>query len=379
MALESMMKKSLAQQLNSMPKIWVIGNGQLGMMMQHAAIPLAVSVLPMPASDDLSLLNDLSENDVVTPEIEAWAESACTDKLAEHTNFINRDVFPIIADRKTQKATLDKLNVATAKWQCIEKDTQVSDVYESLGERVLLKRRRGGYDGRGQYWLKQAENIDIPADFRGEQELESAIAEQAINFEAEVSVIGVRSQSGTMQFYPLSENHHVNGILKASIGCTPMYCNLQTQAEKMLSTVMEYFDYVGVMAMECFVVPSELAPRVHNSGHWTQAGSSISQFEAHVRAVADLPMAEFQTKGVTVMINLVGVDYDQRWLDIAGAEVFWYNKEVRAGRKVGHINLVSPTLETIEKLALTLPEDKAVFEWVKAELTCTSRSVSAGC
>lgn len=363
--------------VNQQKKVWVIGNGQLGMMLRHAAQPLAVDVQPIGAEDHTLKIQDLTVNDVVTPEIEAWQRTKITETLAAHPHFINRDVFPIIADRKTQKETLDQLNVATAKWCEVTDATKAETLYAQLGERVLLKRRRGGYDGRGQYWLKQREGTEIPFDFKGSKEIEAAIAEEAIPFVAEVSVIGVRTQSGETQFYPLSQNHHVNGILKATIGAAPKYVSLQAKAEEMLSTVMQHFNYVGVMAMECFVVEksgelellvNELAPRVHNSGHWTQAGMSISQFEAHVRAVADLPMARFRTKGMTVMINLVGVDYDPRWLDIAGVELFWYQKEVRSGRKVGHINILTPCDSILKKLANLLPDDQQVFDWVFSQI-----------
>ena len=355
-----------------MSRIWVLGSGQLGAMMRQAGTPIGVDVRPIDASDDLSVLNDLSDDDLITPEIELWVQSETTDKLAAHKNFINRDVFPIIADRLTQKQTLDLLNVATAKWMSVAEKTTETELQNRLGQQVLLKRRKGGYDGRGQHWIRTPE-ARIPEDFR-----EQSIAEQTVDFSDEVSIIGVRSRTGEMRFYPLSQNHHVDGILKATIGGAPKFMHLQSKAENMLSKVLDHFDYVGVMAMECFVVTddsgkqqllvNELAPRVHNSGHWTQAGMSINQFESHVRAVAGLPLGKPTFDAVTVMFNLVGTPYDQRWLNIRGSQLYWYQKEVRQGRKLGHINLLATSKNSLCDLAETLPEDETVFNWLMLEL-----------
>ena len=358
-----------------MKNIWVLGAGQLGAMLRQAGTPMGLTVKPIAADQALTDLNTLQATDIVTPEIEAWEQSKVTEQLAQHPNFINRDVFPVIADRLTQKQTLDRLGVATAKWQLVADDISTAALHDSLGDKVLLKRRRGGYDGRGQHWLNENDNDTIPADFYNQ-----SIAEQGIQFSAEVSIIGVRNREGTIRFYPLAHNHHVAGILKASIGAAEQFAHLQASAESMLTKVLQGLDYIGVMAMECFVVVdangdqqlmvNELAPRVHNSGHWTQAGSSINQFESHLRAVADLPLGTPVYKGVTVMINLVGMPYNAKWLEVPGAEIYWYGKAVRAGRKLGHINFCLPTAAALDQLAALLPEaDHDVIEWVKQQLT----------
>ncbi len=354
-----------------MSTVWVIGSGQLGAMMRQAAAPLGVDVRPIDASFDHTTLSELKDDDVVTPEIEFWRSAEVTDKLAAHPNFINRDVFPVIADRFSQKQALDTVGVATAPWCEVATKTSEQDLYDALGQQVLLKRRKGGYDGRGQHWLKTVD-AKIPDDFR-----DAAIAEQAIPFSDEVSIIGVRSQTGETRFYPLSQNHHVNGILKATIGNGQKFSHLQSVAEEMLSKVLTHFNYIGVMAMECFVVGAmneqqllvnELAPRVHNSGHWTQAGSSINQFESHIRAIANLPLGNPSYHGMTVMVNLVGTEYDSRWLEVEGAELYWYQKDVRLGRKLGHINILNPSMNSLEKLAELLPDDAQVFEWLAGQL-----------
>ena len=159
---------------------------------------------------------------------------------------------------------------------------------------MLLKRRTGGYDGRGQHWLKQSQTTEIPADWRNE-----AIAEQAINFDEEVSLVGCRTADGQCHFYPLALNLHQDGILMASISPLARLDHLQQQAQAILAKIMAALEYVGVMAMECFrvgdrLLVNELAPRVHNSGHWTQAGCHISQFELHLRALARLPVPQLK-------------------------------------------------------------------------------------
>lgn len=352
-----------------MKSVWVVGAGQLGAMLRQAGNPLGVRVTPIDATQPLEDLAQLSDDDVVTPEIEAWPASPITDRLAQHPQFVNRDVFPIIADRYTQKKLLDKLEIPTADWFNVTEQTSESELHAALGERVLLKRRKGGYDGRGQHWLESAKGSTIPEEFRNH-----SIAEKAIPFDEEVSIIGARDYAGQFYFYPLSLNRHVNGILKASVAALPRLSHLQAQAEANLRRLMEHLDYVGVMAMECFrlgdrLMVNELAPRVHNSGHWTQAGASISQFDYHVRAVVGLPLAPAVVKGTTVMINLVGVDYDPRWLTLPGAELYWYQKAVRPGRKVGHINFCQPQREVLQQLASFMPAaDAEVIDWVIAEL-----------
>jgi len=355
-----------------MPKVWVVGSGQLGAMMRHAAEPLGVDVLPIGADDDVAKVSSLQDEDFITPEIELWPSTPATESLAAHQNFINRDVFPVIADRKTQKQTLDDLDIATADWLLVNESISEEEVLSQLGDSALLKKRQGGYDGRGQYWLK-TKSDEIPQEFRN-----TSIAESAIDFSAEVSIIGVRNKQGDVRFYPLSHNHHVDGILKVSIGNSIQHQALQSCAEDMLHKVMQHLDYIGVMAMECFVVNddegnqqlvvNELAPRVHNSGHWTQAGSSICQFESHIRAIVDLPIGTPSFYGQTVMINLVGTEFNAEWLNIQGASVYWYQKEVRAGRKLGHINLVNPSPATLNDLAELLPGYEQEFDWLNDQL-----------
>ncbi|NLQ18773.1 5-(carboxyamino)imidazole ribonucleotide synthase [Marinomonas sp. M1K-6] len=355
-----------------MSVLWVLGAGQLGAMLKQAATPLGLDVRPVDIESTATL--PLSANDIVTAEREEWPETIATKQLATHSNFVNLATFPQLADRLTQKQWLDRLELATAPWFPVESDSTAQHAYQTLGARVLLKRRRGGYDGKGQYWLKQADNTDIPEDWKGH-----AIAEQAINFDEEVSLVGVRGKNGEKYFYPLTLNLHINGILYASIAPLKRLNALQSKAETMLSTLMDALDYVGVMAMECFrigddLLINELAPRVHNSGHWTQAGASVCQFENHIRAVAGLPLAPMEVKNQSMMVNLIGVDLNYQWLTIKGLELYWYKKDVRPGRKVGHLNFCandhSVLQNALSELNLPAPYPEALT-WLAKNLPTT--------
>ena len=337
--------------------IWVLGAGQLGAMLQHAGMPLALDVRPVDI--DEMTAPQLQAHDLVTAEREQWPETLVTQTLAQHPQFINKHVFGRLADRKTQKELIDSLGLGTAPWRNVDGDICADELYHQLGDRVLLKRRTGGYDGKGQHWLRSQDD-HVPPDWQGE-----AIAEQAIAFDEEVSLIGIRNRAGQCVFYPLTLNLHLNGILYASIAPLTRLQPLQAEAEAMLSKLLTKLEYVGVMAMECFrlgdqLLINELAPRVHNSGHWTQAGASISQFEYHLRAIADLAIPPATIAGHNIMINLIGTDYNPEWLSLPSARLYWYGKEVRPGRKVGHINISNTNVvdirTTLTHLQKMLPE-----------------------
>ncbi|MBL4852041.1 MAG: 5-(carboxyamino)imidazole ribonucleotide synthase [Gammaproteobacteria bacterium] len=320
-----------------MRRLWVLGNGQLGAMLKYAGESLDVDVIPLAIDNDEPL--SLAANDVVTAEREHWPDTTVTKQLFQYPNFKNRRAFIEIADRLSEKALFDRLDLATAPWCSLDEQTSESDLFARLGSKVVLKRRSGGYDGKGQQWLRESSHDTIAQDWRGQ-----AIVEQAISFDEEVSLVGARSASGELVFYPLTLNLHQDGILLASIAPLARLQQYQSQAEAMLTKLMNEFDYIGVLAMECFRVGdqlmiNEVAPRVHNSGHWTMTGATISQFELHVSAVMGLPVFQPKVNDVSVMINLLGLAWDPRWTSAPNATVYWYDKEVLPGRKLGHINL----------------------------------------
>lgn len=320
-----------------MKSVCVLGNGQLGRMLRQAGEPLGIHVYPVGLDVDPSLIP--YQDSVITAEIERWPDTPFTTILANHNSFINRDVFPIIADRLTQKQLFDRLGLPTAAWDKLISTDDWPELANKLSERLIVKRRVGGYDGRGQWRVCANQYHEVPTDA-----YQASIVEQAINFTGEVSLIGARNSHGQKVFYPLTHNLHQEGILTMSVAFSHVDARLQQQAESMLTNIMDELNYIGVMAMECFVVGdtlliNELAPRVHNSGHWTQNGASISQFELHLRAILDLPLSTPAVSATSVMVNLIGIDCKMDWLSLPLVHLHWYEKEVRAGRKVGHLNL----------------------------------------
>lgn len=354
-----------------MKPVCVLGNGQLGRMLRQAGEPLGIAVYPVGLDAEPEAVP--YQNSVITAEIERWPETALTRELATHTAFVNRDIFPQLADRLTQKQLLDSLNLATAPWQLLASASEWPHIFAKLGELAIVKRRVGGYDGRGQWRLRTGEQENLPADAYGE-----CIVEQGINFSGEVSLVGARSHQGQSVFYPLTHNLHEDGILRMSVALPQPNSKLQQQAEKMLSAIMDKLNYIGVMAMECFIVGdslliNELAPRVHNSGHWTQNGASISQFELHLRAILDLPLPTPVVNTPSAMVNLIGTPVNTEWLSLPLVHLHWYEKEVREGRKVGHLNLNDPdgaALSTaLAALAPLLPgEYQNALRWAQAKL-----------
>lgn len=354
-----------------MKPVCVLGNGQLGRMLRQAGEPLGIAVYPVGIDAEPEAVP--YQNSVITAEIERWPETALTRELATHSAFVNRDIFPRLADRLTQKQLLDQLGLATAPWQLLASAAEWPQVFAALGELAIVKRRVGGYDGRGQWRLRPGQEAELPADAYGE-----CIVEQGINFSGEVSLVGARGHDGRSVFYPLTHNQHEDGILRASVALPQPNPALQQQAEQMLAAILNELNYVGVMAMECFIVGdrlliNELAPRVHNSGHWTQNGASISQFELHLRAILGLPLPQPVVSTPSVMVNLIGTAVNEQWLSLPLVHLHWYEKEVRPGRKVGHLNLNDPSAtdlrQALQALAPLLPgEYQSGLAWAEQKL-----------
>ncbi|MDO4625909.1 MAG: 5-(carboxyamino)imidazole ribonucleotide synthase [Pasteurellaceae bacterium] len=354
------------------PTIYVLGNGQLGRMLRYAGAPLDICVEPL-AFDAPTF--PIENNSLITAEIERWPETALTEQLSQHHNFINQKVFGLLADRLTQKQMLDLLGLATSPWQLLETPSEWQSLFKQLGDKVVVKRRTGGYDGRGQ-WIIQPQNTSQISD----DLYQNVIAEKFIPFDYEISLVGARFRQGDTRFYPITHNLQQNGILRYSV-VNPHSTQrqmLQQQAEAMLSKIMQYLDYVGVMAMECFVIGdklliNELAPRVHNSGHWTQLGCTISQFELHLRALLDLPTPSLHLLSPTVMVNLIGCEPNPEWLNVPYSQLHWYGKAVREGRKLGHLNITHQNTNELQiilqNLNEFLPADyQSGLDWAKNQL-----------
>jgi 5-(carboxyamino)imidazole ribonucleotide synthase len=213
---------------------------------------------------------------------------------------------------------------------------------EQIGLPAILKTRRLGYDGLGQWRLQTPQDVEAAA-----RELAApAILEGFVPFERELSIIAVRGQDGAAAFYPLAENTHRDGILRLSLAPALDVTALQRRrAEELALAVLEELNYVGVLAIELFdargrLLANEMAPRVHNSGHWTIDGAVTSQFENHVRAIAGLPLGSAEPIGFSAMINLIGSHPPvEAMAAIPGAHLHLYGKSPRPGRKIGHVNL----------------------------------------
>ena len=297
-----------------------------------------------------------ADYDIVTAEREHLPANALMARLSAHPGFGAHAAIATLADRRSQKSLLDRLGIPTADWCVVESQGDIARFSELHGGPVVVKAAHGGYDGRGQWRLDAARASAAPPALYGRM-----IAERSVRFVRELSLVGARAADGRCVFYPLVENRHHEGMLRFTLAPARGARGYQRRAEQTLRRIMEDLGYVGVMAVELFeedgrLLVNELAPRVHNSGHWSQDGSTLDQFELHLRALCALPMPAPHATGQTAMINLVGCHFDPAWLSVSHARLHWYGKDVRPGRKLGHINLQAPTRKALlARLAALMP------------------------
>lgn len=244
-------------------------------------------------------------------------------------------------DRLFEKTLFRELDIPTPPFMKVDSQAELERAVVKIGLPAVLKTRRLGYDGKGQRMLRGAADVEGAFDALGKVPL---ILEGFVAFEREISVIGVRNNSGEVKFYPIAENAHRDGILRYSIA---PYENagLQAKAEAHARRLLEHFAYAGVLTIEFFVkdgllVANEIAPRVHNSGHWTIEGAATSQFENHIRAILDLPLGDINALGRWAMVNFIGkMPRVEDVLAVPGAHYHSYGKTPRPGRKLGHATL----------------------------------------
>ncbi len=258
-------------------------------------------------------------------------------------------------DRLAEKDFVRKLGIATADYADVSSLEGLRHATARLGLPAVLKTRRFGYDGKGQSLIRDADDLEAIWTELGTS---SAILEQFIPFEREISVVAARSADGHVECFDVTENEHRDHILKTSRVPAHIPDALAVQARDIATRIAGAFDYVGVLAVEMFVVAgsggprllvNEIAPRVHNSGHWTLDGASVSQFEQHIRAIAGWPLAPVHRHGEVTMTNLIGSDVDDYgdWLTRPGATVHLYGKgPAREGRKMGHVTEVKSPSKT---------------------------------
>ena len=348
-----------------MTTIGILGAGQLGRMLALAGYPLGMRFRFLdPASDspagllaehlafdysDKSTLEQFASGlDVITYEFEnVPVESACYLEQ-------NVPVYPPpialekAQDRLVEKSFFCELGIPTPKLTPDLKNERTNQV----GFPAVLKPRRMGYDGKGQTVIHSQLELDSQIESK---KTENFILEEFISFDRELSIIGVRNKTGDMKFYPLVENHHRDGILRLSLVTGNIPLQLRKQAEEYCAMVMSALNYVGVLVIELFekngrLLANEMAPRVHNSGHWTIEGALTSQFENHLRAVSDLPLGSTDPLGVCAMVNLVGDFHDVKSiLKIDGAHLHLYDKAPRPKRKIGHVTFIEQDLDALQR------------------------------
>lgn len=350
-------------------KIGILGGGQLGRMLALAGTPLGfrfVSYDPSPDApaaevstvcvgeftDPAQLSQFARMVDVITYEFENIDASAI-ELCAQITPvFPPPEALRIGQDRVREKRLFLELEIPTARFFPIASPAELQDACAQLGLPAILKTVRMGYDGKGQHRLMREEDLTSAWSTLNGSPL---IVEQLIPFERELSIIGVRTAGGECQFYPLTENLHRDGILRVSRAPATNTEHLQPVAEDYARRIMGRLNYVGVFALELFehrgqLLANEMAPRVHNSGHWTQNGSECSQFENHIRAITGLPLGDTTASAISVMVNLIGEAPPlERLLTIPHLHAHLYRKAPRPGRKIGHLNITAADHATVER------------------------------
>jgi 5-(carboxyamino)imidazole ribonucleotide synthase len=347
--------------------IGVLGGGQLGRMLAEAASRLGfdIAVLERDADspagrvaarllvapyDDAEALKALAEAaDVVTYEFEN-VPAASLETLAQ----LGVEVAPgpkalsAAQDRVAEKTFLNAQGVATVAFAPASSAAEAAAAVAKIGVPCLMKTRREGYDGKGQRWVEHVADAEAVFAALGARPV---IVEAPADFVRELSVIAARGRDGSIVAYPMAENHHEGGILRRSLAPAKASPQLADQAERIAAKVLSGLDYVGVIGIELFeladgrLLVNEIAPRVHNTGHWTQDGCEVDQFEQHVRAVAGWPLAPARAVAQVEMLNLLGAEVDA-WPKFAAepeTRLHLYGKrEAKPGRKMGHVNRVKP-------------------------------------
>ena len=347
--------------------IGVLGGGQLGRMLAEAASRLGfdVAVLERDADspagrvaktlfvaqyDDAAALRSLAEvSDVVTYEFENVPAQA-----VETLTALGVAVAPgpralaVAQDRADEKAFLNAQGVATVAFATAATPAEATQAAAKIGAPCLMKTRREGYDGKGQRWVEHVAEAEAAFAALGGMPV---IVEAPADFVRELSIIAARGRDGAIVAYPLAENHHEGGVLRRSVAPAAVVPAVAAQAERIAAKILAGLDYVGVVGVELFelvdgrLLVNEIAPRVHNTGHWTQDGCEVDQFEQHVRAVAGWPLAPARAIARVEMVNLLGAEADAwpRYAAEPETRLHLYGKrEAKPGRKMGHINRVQP-------------------------------------
>ncbi|WP_372614225.1 5-(carboxyamino)imidazole ribonucleotide synthase [Halomonas sp.] len=358
--------------------IGVLGAGQLGRMLALAGYTLAnrftfldTTGHPSAGIGDVIIDTDskhleafLEKVDLVTYEFEHLPVSLVQAIEEVRPVYPSSEAIRVCQNRAEEKALFDRLGIPTPAYRLVESAEELEAAARELGCPVVAKSVTEGYDGKGQAVIRDPAQAADAWRAIGHPRL---IVETFVDFLREVSIIAVRGRDGQVVFYPMAENVHVDGILRYSIAPMPdLDDSVQQTADGYIRLLLDALDYVGVLALELFqtrdgsLLANEMAPRVHNSGHWSLDGAVTSQFENHLRAIQGLPLGDTAARLPTCMVNVIGREGDAaEILAIPDAHLHRYGKSERLGRKLAHVNLLAPThgalLEKVRTCAALLP------------------------
>lgn len=366
--------------------IGILGGGQLGYMLALAGYPLGLRFRfldPSPEAPVGRIAQRITADFQDRAALDRFASGleAVTYEFenvpVDTTRFLSErvPVFPPPAaleeaqHRVREKNLFQKLGISTAEFVPITSPDELDSALKKIGLPAILKTCRMGYDGKGQWILRTQEDVAharselTPAQFASAPHEPALILERFVPFTRELSILAVRSRGGETAFYPLVENHHRGGILRLSLAPAPeLSAALQQAAEVAARSVLENLKYVGVLCIEFFEVDgrllaNEMAPRVHNSGHWSIEGAVTSQFENHLRAILDLPLGSTATNGPCAMLNLIGDTPESlEVLAVPDAHLHLYGKEPRPGRKLGHVTVRAASFDALRQRLSALPK-----------------------
>jgi 5-(carboxyamino)imidazole ribonucleotide synthase len=353
-------------------RLGILGGGQLGRMMALAAYPLGVTcrlvdpkegtsagevadVVAGRYDDPDTLDRFVTRLDAVTYEFEN-VDAAAIDHLEGRVPVRpGRRALEVAQDRLVEKTFFRDHDIETTAFAPADSLEELAAAAAEVGLPAIVKTRRFGYDGKGQAIIRELGDVAAAWEAVGGVPL---IVERVVNFDRELSILSVRDPAGNMGFYPLVENHHKDGILRRSYAPAPDVSDaLEERAHYYARRLLEDLEYVGVLAIELFQVgerllANEMAPRVHNSGHWSIEGAETSQFENHVRAVLGMPLGDTAMRGHAAMINLVGALPDPAAvLGHPHTHLHLYGKAPRPGRKVGHVTIRHEDPEVVRRIS----------------------------
>ena len=350
-----------------MTRVGIVGGGQLGMMLAEAGARIGIECVTLdpapdsPASrvapsivagyDDEAALSELaSVSDVVTYEFENVPVTSARFLAELVAVFPPPESLEFAQDRLLEKTLFEEVGLAVAPYAPVSSTEDLGEAMDLVGFPSILKSRRLGYDGKGQARL---ERPDQAGDAWREVGEVSSILEALVPFDRELSILGVRGRHGEAGFYPLVENVHREGILRTSTPATSVTPALRSRAEELALSIMERLGHVGVLAIELFetgegLLGNEMAPRVHNSGHWTIEGAATSQFENHLRAVSGMEIGPTSRTAYSAMVNLIGSEPpDEAFPADPGVHIHRYGKHAHPGRKLGHVTVVQNDADTL--------------------------------